>query len=236
MAARPAGRASLARCALAGFALAAAVDLVAEFAGWGTVALAARAVLMPLLAGYAWLAATGRTRLLTLVTVALGFSWLGDFAGVTILLKIGFFLCAQMVYLVAFAPYWRRSVITRPPLLIGYLLAIGAVLAVAAAPAGPLAGPVAVYGASLAAMAVLATGVHRRTGLGAALFVLSDIVLAVEYFVAPGLIPHAAFVNMALYLPAQLLIVLGVLRVVEPTRPEAAPAAPDRFPQCEREP
>ena len=38
--------------------------------------------------------------------------------------------------------------------------------------------------------------------------------LAVELFVAPGAIPYALFVNMALYLPAQLMITLGVLQQV----------------------
>jgi uncharacterized membrane protein YhhN len=60
-------------------------------------------------------------------------------------------------------------------------------------------------------MALLATGMGRLTGLGGALFLVSDIVLAIELFVAPGVIPYALFVNMALYLPAQLLITLGVL-------------------------
>jgi hypothetical protein len=63
-------------------------------------------------------------------------------------------------------------------------------------------------------MAVLATGVSRLTGIGGALFLVSDIVLAVELFVAPGAIPHALFVNMALYLPAQLMITIGVLQQV----------------------
>jgi hypothetical protein len=36
----------------------------------------------------------------------------------------------------------------------------------------------------------------------------------VELFVAPGAIPYALFVNMALYLPAQLMITLGVLQRV----------------------
>jgi hypothetical protein len=63
-------------------------------------------------------------------------------------------------------------------------------------------------------MAMLATGVGRLTGIGGALFLVSDIVLAVELFVAPGAIPSALFVNMALYLPAQLMITLGVLERV----------------------
>ena len=168
---------------------------------------------MPLLAWCCWTAAVRRTRLVILVLVALGFSWLGDLSA-PVLIKIGFFLIAQIVYVVAFRPYWRLSLIARPPLVIAYGIGLAALVGVVAAAAGPLAGPVAVYGASLAVMAVLATGVSRLTGFGGALFLISDIVLAVELFVAPGAIPYALFVNMALYLPAQLMITLGVLERV----------------------
>ena len=192
-----------------GFALVAAVDLVAELAGWPPVELVCRLLLMPLLAWSCWTAAARRGRLVILVVVALGFSWLGDLSD-AVLIKIVFFLVAQIVYIVAFRPYWRRSLITRPTLLIAYGIALAGLIGVVAAAAGPLAGPVAVYGASLAVMAVLATGVSRLTGIGGALFLVSDIVLAVELFVAPGAIPYALFANMALYLPAQLMITLGV--------------------------
>lgn len=200
--------------ALIGFAAVAIVDLVAEFAGWHDLALVCRVLLMPLLAWWCWLAAPCRTRLVILVVVALGFSWLGDFAGQLVLVKIIFFLAAQIVYVVAFWPCWRESLISHPPLLIGYAIVLAAVIGVVAVAAGPLAGPVAVYGVSLTVMAVLSTGVNRLTGFGGALFLVSDIVLAVEFFVAPGAIPYVAFVNMALYLPAQLLITLGVLERV----------------------
>lgn len=196
------------------FAAVTAVDLVAELAGFALLALVCRALLMPLLAAFLLLAARHRSRLVILVAVALGFSWLGDFVGQQILVKIGFFLLAQIVYVAAFRPYWRLSLIARPPLLVLYGLSIAGLVGIVTAAAGPLAVPVAVYGASLAVMAVLATGVSRLTGVGAALFLLSDIVLAVDAFVAPELIPYAAFVNMALYLPAQLAIVLGVCQQV----------------------
>ena len=201
------------RAALACFGAVAAVDLVAEFSGWHGIALFCRLLLMPLLAWSCWTGAVRRTRLVILVLVALGFSWLGDLSA-AVLIKIGFFLVAQIVYVVAFRPSWRRSLIARPPLAIAYALALAGLIGVVAVAAGPLAGPVAVYGASLAVMAVLATGVDRLTGIGGALFLLSDIVLAVELFVAPGAIPYALFVNMALYLPAQLMITLGVLERV----------------------
>ena len=201
------------RAALACFGAVAAVDLVAEFSGWHGIALFCRLLLMPLLAWSFWTGAVRRTRLVILVLVALGFSWLGDLSA-AVLIKIGYFLVAQIVYVVAFRPSWRRSLIARPPLAIAYTLALAGLIGVVAVAAGPLAGPVAVYGASLAVMAVLSTGVGRLTGIGGALFLLSDIVLAVELFVAPGAIPYALFVNMALYLPAQLMITLGVLERV----------------------
>jgi uncharacterized membrane protein YhhN len=192
------------RVALACFGAVAAVDLVAELSGWAATALVCRVLLMPLLAWCCWTGAARRTRLVIMVLIALGFSWLGDLSA-TVLIKIGFFLIAQIVYIMAFRPSWRWSLITRPPLAIAYAVVLAALIGVVSVAAGPLAGPVAVYGASLAVMAMLATGVGRLTG----------IVLAVELFVAPGAIPYALFVNMALYLPAQLMIILGVLERVD---------------------
>lgn len=199
------------RIALGCFGVVAAVDVVAELLGWRSIAFGCRLLLMPSLAWYACSTGSVRRRPVILLLVALGFSWLGDLSA-AVLLKIGFFLVAQIVYVVAFWPSWPRSLIARPPLALAYGLALTGVVAVVAAAAGPLAVPVGVYGASLTVMALLATGMGRLTGLGGALFLVSDIVLAVELFVAPGAIPHALFVNMALYLPAQLLITLGVLR------------------------
>lgn len=209
------------RLALGCFVAVAIIDLVAEFAGWHPVSWICRMLLMPLLIWLCWVGAARRTRLLVLVMIALGFSWLGDFAGFTILLKIGFFLVAQILYITAFRPYWRRGLLARPGLLVACCLALAGVIGVAAAAAGPLAVPVAIYGASLALMAVLATGVSRLAGIGGFLFLLSDIVLAVNYFIAPGAIPYGAFVNMSIYLPAQLLIALGTVRAVSTETSEA---------------
>ncbi len=212
------------RIALGCFGVVAAVDVVAELLGWSLVALVCRALLMPLLVCCVVTAVPVRTRLVILLLVGLGFSWLGDLSA-AVLAKIGFFLVAQIVYVVAFRPSWRQSLLARPPLLVAYALVLTLVVALVALAAGPLALPVGVYGASLAVMAVLATGVDRLTGIGGALFLVSDIVLAVELFVAPGAIPHALAVNMALYLPGQLLITVGVLRRVTA---EVGPPVPDR--------
>lgn len=210
--------------ALGCFGVVAAVDLAAELLGWRPVALGCRVLLMPLLAWLVWVTVPVRTRLVILLLIALGFSWLGDLSS-AVLIKIAFFLVAQIVYVVAFRPYWRQSLISRPALAVAYGTALSALVALVASAAGPLTVPVGVYGASLAVMAVLATGVGRLTGLGGVLFLVSDLVLAVELFVAPGVLPYALFANMTLYLPAQLLITLGVLRRVAT---EVGPPVPDR--------
>ncbi|MDX6225843.1 MAG: hypothetical protein QOE64_2219, partial [Frankiales bacterium] len=75
-----------------------------------------------------------------------------------------------------------------------------------------LAPAVFAYGIVLGAMALLATGVHRLSGIGAAIFLTSDTVIIVNTFVLPGRIPLSGIVIMATYLTGQLLIILGVLR------------------------
>lgn len=172
-------------------------------------------VLMATLAVFFLLRVRRRTRLVTWTTVALVFCWLGDWADWLLLAKIAFFLGAQVAYAVAFWPYRRRSVLAhRQP-----LLAYGAVLLVLvvglASQAGPLAVPVAVYGAMLSVMCLLATGLNRWVGIGALVFLVSDIVLACYLFISPDLIPHSLALNSITYLPAQLLIVWGVIRHVD---------------------
>ena len=57
------------------------VHLGAQLAGGGLVADATQVLLMPLLAGVLWCETSSpRGRLVTLVLVALGLSWLGDSA------------------------------------------------------------------------------------------------------------------------------------------------------------
>jgi uncharacterized membrane protein YhhN len=67
------------------------------------------------------------------------------------------------------------------------------------------------YAVLITVMAVLATGVHRLTALGAVLFLVSDALIALEAFVADWRLPGQSAWVMATYGLAQLLIVLGVL-------------------------
>ena len=200
-----------ARAALLAYVLVSLLELVAQWFGLALLSWAALSLLMPLLIIFLLLAAPRPTRLVGLVVLALVFSWFGDALGVTLLIKIGFFLIAQICYLTAFWPFRRSGLWARPIPLAGFLVALSVLIVWVGLQAGALAPAVIVYGASLALMTVAATGVARLCGVGAALFLISDVVLGLEFFVSAGSLPYALFVNMVLYLPGQALLVLGVL-------------------------
>ena len=193
------------------FVAVAGVHLTAQLAGAGTVAAVSQWLLMPLLAA-AFRAATDGARL---VLFALGFSWLGDtvpmlFSGdARFLAMVGFFLCAQVTYLVAFLPDRRRSVLGRPAVL-AYAAAFCALLVACAPGAGGLLVPVIVYGVCLTLMAVLATGVHPLTGLGGAVFFVSDGLIALDAFATWYAPPVPGFWVMSTYVVGQALIAAGV--------------------------
>lgn len=176
------------------------------------------------------------SRLVRLVALALGFSWLGDtlprlshgsavveWLGWTgwpldgfVLMVLGFW-CAQVTYVVAFWPYRARSLVRdRLAWSLAGLCAAGLGLLVARS-APVLVVPVVGYACTLVAMALLAPGVSRWAGWGAALFVLSDALIGVRAFAGAGLLDHAVVeqwgpvVVMATYVGGQALLVRGVL-------------------------
>ncbi|WNV87894.1 lysoplasmalogenase [Umezawaea sp. Da 62-37] len=201
------------------FAVLSVGHLVAQLVGAGGTARITQCLLMPVLAAVVWFATAGapRARLVRLVLVALAFSWLGDsvpalFSGdARFLVMVGLFLCAQVVYAVAFWPSRRRSVLRRPA-LVWYVLAFGALLVSCAPGAGGLLVPVIGYGLCLALMAVLATGVNRLVAVGGALFFVSDGLIALDAFAKWYDPPVPGFWVMLTYLSAQALIAAGVSR------------------------
>ncbi len=218
-----------ARAWLIAYVAVAATDLVAELAHWGLVSLVALALATPILLGFL-LTARPRDRLTTLVAIGLVFSWCGDVFGYAILIKIAFFLIAQLCYAGAFWPYRGRSLLRRRPLIAAlYGLVVLAIAVVVAPPAGFLAPAVVIYAATIGTMAVLATGISRLTAVGAAIFVVSDTIIAVTTFVVPGRIALDSFLIMATYLVAQALIVLGVVRA--PSLMAAPPAKEPSVPR-----
>ncbi|MET3974599.1 lysoplasmalogenase [Cellulosimicrobium sp. 4261] len=202
------------------------VHLVAHLVGAETLADSSQWFLMPVLAGCLWLAARRRaaddpgrrSRLIRLTLVALGFSWLGDTApdladgDTAFLVMVGFFLCAQVVYTIAFWPYRAGSVLRRPLALVPYGLALLALVVACAPSAGSLLVPVVVYGVCLVTMAVVATGVDRLAAVGGAVFLLSDALIALNAFAPWYDLPGHGFWVMLTYVVGQVLLVLGVLR------------------------
>ncbi|HMY09860.1 MAG TPA: lysoplasmalogenase [Marmoricola sp.] len=208
------------RIPLSLLALVTVVHLSAQLAGWATISGVSQVLLMPLL-GWALFAGSRapRSRLIVLVMVALGFSWLGDTLPRLVdpdtgfLLMVGAFLVAQIFYIAAFAPAWGTSVVAAMPIMtLPYFVAYGALVALCFEGAGALLIPVLVYGAALTAMAVLATGLGRTVGVGGAIFMLSDSLIALRAFTELSL-PANGFWVMLTYVLGQTLIVLGVLRV-----------------------
>lgn len=215
-----------ARTALAVYGVLAVVHVTAQLSSSGALAAATQVLLMPLLAvALVLLAGTG-PRLVRLTLVALGFSWLGDSVprlledDPAFLAMVGLFLVAQVVYVTAFLPDRRRSVLRRRRAwLAAYLLPVAALLAVTLPDAGPLAPAVVAYGGCLLAMALLATGVHPLVGVGGAVFAVSDALIALGAF-GPGDLasPVGSAAVMTTYTLAQLLIVLGVAARTEHAR------------------
>lgn len=195
------------------FLAASLAEFTAELTRWGVGSGILIAVLMPLLGAFVVAARRRRELLLRWVLIALGFSWLGDTLGFFILVKIMFFLVAQVAYIAAFWPYRRRSVAVRPVRLISYAAVLAALIIVMARFAADLWIAIVIYGVAIGLMAVLASGLNRTAGIGGALFVLSDTLIAIDTFARPGYLPAAGFLIMVSYLAAQLLLVWGALEV-----------------------
>ncbi|MFJ9557037.1 lysoplasmalogenase family protein [Nocardiopsis sp. NPDC101807] len=230
-------RRPLARALLALYAALSALHLAVQWHGADDWSRPTQALLMPVLAAVLLAeAARPGARLAALAATALGLSWLGDTApalasgDTAFLLMVGFFLVAQVVYAVAFAPLRSDSVLhRRRALLVPYAAAVGALTLACAPGAGDLLVPVLLYGLCLGTAAVLATGVHPLAGVGGALFLVSDGLIALRAFVPGFGLPGDGFWVMLTYTAAQALLVLGVLaRLRAPGRsapvPGAAPA------------
>jgi len=100
--------------------------------------------------------------------------------------------------------------VVRRAAVIPYLGAAAVIVWLCAPSAGALLPALVVYAAAICTMAVLATGLGPRGGVGGALFVVSDGLIALDTFDALALPAHAVWV-MATYVAAQVLLVLGVL-------------------------
>jgi len=222
------------RLAWAVFGAIALVHLAAQLVGADATANVTQWFLMPALASVLWLSTfTPRSRLVVLALVALGFSWLGDSApdlthgDTAFLLMVGFFLLAQITYIVAFAPFTTATVLRRNRgAAVAYVVAVALLVAACAPGAGVLLVPALAYGAALGAMAILSAGVNRTAAVGGALFLVSDGMIALGAFADWFTPPVEGFWVMATYIAAQVLIVLGVLEADRDHRRASDPRVP----------
>lgn len=199
--------------------------------------LLTKPLLMPLLAGYLWYAAADRGRRADrLVLAALAFSTGGDVAlladgTAAFLTGMVLFLAAHLCYIAAFTRGGAAHALRRPPLLaapLGYAVATAAALTwmwPGLTDAG-LALPVAGYAVALATMAATAAPHGPRVALGGALFLVSDLLIAVGVAGVAEL-PGPPVWVMATYCAGQALIVTGWAARREPATltPAGSPAA-----------
>ncbi|MFD1813791.1 lysoplasmalogenase family protein [Rhodococcus gannanensis] len=213
---------------IAVFALLVVVHLAAQLADADRLVDVTQWFLMPVLAAIlVAVTSSPHSRLVRTALVALAFSWLGDtapdaFDGDTaFLVMIGFFLLAQLAYVAAFLPYRDRSVLRRPAVA-GYVLAVALLVAACAPGAGALLVPALVYGLCLGTMAVLSTGLGVIAGVGGALFLASDAMIALGAFADWFTPPVEGFWVMLTYIAGQALLAYGVAAT-----DRAATATPD---------
>lgn len=205
------------------FLTVAGLHLVGQLTGLTLLHLTTKPLLMPALLAW-FLTVTPRSRLRTLVAVGLGWSWLGDLGLMPsgegwFLAGLGAFLVAQLTYAVAFWPSRRDSVLARPLLTLPYLAVLAGLLAALWGDLGDLRVPVTVYAVVIVTMAMLATGIDRLVGVGAALFVASDALIALDTLAGAVRLPVHGFWVMLTYLAAQLLIATGVASTVRTQTP-----------------
>lgn len=208
-----------ARLALVAYGVLATANVASELAEHRLLTTATKALLMPLLLVVLHATIGLRGRMARWVAAALVASWLGDLAltgsGDWFLAGLGAFFVAQVCYIVAFWPAARSGPLRRRPVLALPYLAWWVVLLTLLAPAlDELLVPVTIYGLVLVTMAAAATGLGRLTTIGAALFVVSDSLIAATTVTEQLVFSGSGAAVMATYTIGQALIVVGVIRYV----------------------
>lgn len=234
---------------LVAYGIVAALNLVAQVGGWTPVGRVTVWLVAPLLAG--WTLTTAPRPLprpLRLLLVGLVFAFGGDVllslpGDALFPLGMVSFLGMQVLYVLAFRAVPGPGLLRAWPVAWApFALAWVILLALVWGGAGQLLVPLMVYGAALLVMAAqafdLVLRVPRplgwRVAWGAALFVVSDALIALSRF---GPVPRGTGTSvaiMATYLAAQAMIVTGfvaaVAAVLSRRDRDAAPSATPRSP------
>jgi uncharacterized membrane protein YhhN len=229
------------RIVLAAFVAVTAGNLLAAVLDNRALDWLTKPLLIPLLAAYLLLATRGRADRRVLAALALctagDVALLPDGTG-WFLAGMACFLAAHLCYIAAFAPGGAAAPLRRPPLVavpVGYALLSAAALTwlwPGLAEAG-LAVPIAGYAVVLAAMASTAAAHGWRVGAGGALFLLSDLLIAVE--IARGPLAGPPIWVMLTYTLGQALIVTGwAARVHSSSASRSAPSVASSSPSPSR--
>jgi uncharacterized membrane protein YhhN len=202
------------------------IHVVALAVGSDAVAAPTKLGLMPLLVlAVVWGArGTGWSAPLTLLVVALGFSWLGDgaatffpFLGDELPAMLLCFGVAHVLYIVLF---WRMLAVRRLPWWSAVYAAWWVVLLIVLWPhLGALAIAVAAYGVVLGGTAVSATRCRPAITVGAVFFLASDTILAFRIFLPDAMPDWTSPAVMLTYTLGQGLIAAGVLLSTRTRRP-----------------
>lgn len=201
------------------------VNLYAAYASDVTLNHFTKPLLMPILIYLVFLESRGHVTLPRLLLAAgLVFAWIGDlflmFQGADwyFLAGLGAFLVMQVIYSMVF----RKSMDGEPEFSLKraspLLLLLVVILIFIAPSAGTLQVPVSVYATCILTMLAFAyfrkglTNIlsYREVFIGAVLFVISDAVIAFDKFILE--VPLSKVWVMITYIPAQFLIVSGVLK------------------------
>jgi len=152
-----------------------------------------------------------------LLFVALLFSAAGDVtlslgSGEFFVFGLGFFLIAQIVYIVTFSRDFKvqKSRIPIAAILVIYAVAMAIIMTPSLK---EMALPVYVYLAVITTMGIFASfraSVNKLVLYGALLFIASDSMIAINKFLMP--VPAANYLVMVTYYLAQFPIVYGYLR------------------------
>ncbi|MEV7215250.1 lysoplasmalogenase [Kitasatospora cineracea] len=212
----PARTPRTARALLTAFAAVSVVHLLAIAVHLPPLQYATKPLLMPLLAAWVWAAARPGTPRLLVPALLFG-------AGGDILLEIGgtaaflagmgSFAAGHACYVTMFVKLGTAADRRRTSLVAGCYAALWAVLVFRLWPdldAG-MRVPVALYSLLLTATAATAARINWRAGLGGALFLLSDTLIATD-LAGWRHLPAHGFLIMLTYLAGQYLLTVGTLR------------------------
>ena len=189
-------------------------------------------LLMPLLGLFAFLTSQNkRSKAIKFILVSLVFSWLGDVflmflekGDLFFMLGLVSFLIAHVLYIVAFISETKdkpgkSALITRPFAAFPFVASYGLLLLILIPNLGDMLIPVIVYATVITFMVLMSLNRYGKVAhnsfvmvlFGAALFMVSDSIIALNKFYKP--FDWARLGIMSTYMLGQFLIVKGCLSI-----------------------